>query len=46
MREVVRFYLPDVAIWRWPRAGGEYPIWMTCHGVAALMGWAAAHELS
>lgn len=46
MREVLRFYRPDIAIWRWPRSGGEYPTWMSYHGVAALMAWAAAHELS
>jgi transcriptional regulator with XRE-family HTH domain len=46
MRDVLRFYEPDVALWRWPRGGGEYPTWMTYHGVAALMGWAAAHEIA
>jgi transcriptional regulator with XRE-family HTH domain len=46
MRDVLQSYVADIAIWRWPLGGGEYPTWMTYHGVAALMGWAAAHELS
>ena len=45
MRDVLRCYLPSVGIWRWPRRGGEYPTWMTYHGVAALTAWAAGHQL-
>lgn len=45
MRDVMRFYVPDVGIWRWPRGGIEYPTWMTYHGLAALRAWATAHRL-
>jgi transcriptional regulator with XRE-family HTH domain len=46
MREVLRFYISDVAVWRWPTGGGVYPVWMTHHGVAALMAWVTSHEIS
>jgi transcriptional regulator with XRE-family HTH domain len=46
MREVLRFYSSEVAMWRWPRSGGPYPVWMTHHGVAALMAWVTSHEIS
>jgi transcriptional regulator with XRE-family HTH domain len=46
MREVLRFYVSDVAVWRWPTGGGAYPVWMTHHGVAALLAWATSHEIS
>jgi transcriptional regulator with XRE-family HTH domain len=46
MREVLRFYRSDVAVWRWPTSGGVYPVWMTYHGVAALMAWVTSHEIS
>jgi hypothetical protein len=46
VREVLRFYFSDVSVWRWPRGGGEYPVWMAHHGVAALKAWAMSHELS
>jgi transcriptional regulator with XRE-family HTH domain len=45
LRDVLRLYAPGEGIWRWPKGGGEYPTWMTYHGVAALTAWAAAHEL-
>jgi transcriptional regulator with XRE-family HTH domain len=46
MREVLRFFLSDLAVWRWPHSGGAYPVWMTHHGVAALKAWATSHEIS
>jgi transcriptional regulator with XRE-family HTH domain len=46
IREVLRFYFSDVGVWRWPRSGGTYPVWMTHHGVAALKAWATSHEIS
>jgi transcriptional regulator with XRE-family HTH domain len=45
MREMLRFY-SDVGLWRWPRSGGLYPVWMSHHGVAALSAWAMSHEIS
>jgi transcriptional regulator with XRE-family HTH domain len=46
IREVLRFYFSDVAVWRWPRSGGTYPVWMTHHGIAALKAWAMSHEIA
>jgi hypothetical protein len=46
IREVLRFYFSDVGVWRWPRSGGTYPVWMTHHGVAALKAWATSHEIA
>jgi hypothetical protein len=45
IREVLRYYFSDLAVWRWPRSGGAYPVWMTHHGIAALKAWAASHEI-
>jgi transcriptional regulator with XRE-family HTH domain len=45
LRDVLRFYVPEVGIWSWPRAGIEYPTWMTYHGVSALRAWGTAHLL-
>jgi len=46
LRALLSYYLPDAALWRWPRGGGMYPIWMTYHAVAALTAWAGSHEIS
>jgi transcriptional regulator with XRE-family HTH domain len=46
LRAVLSYYLPDAAVWRWPRSGGLYPTWMTYYAVAALMDWAASHQIS
>ena len=41
-REMLAYYVPDHALWRWPRGGGSFPVWMTYHSLAALMTWACA----
>jgi transcriptional regulator with XRE-family HTH domain len=41
-REMLAYYVPQTALWRWPRGGGSYPVWMTYHALAALMTWACA----
>lgn len=46
LRSVLSYYLPDAALWHWPRSGGMFPIWMSYHGVAALTAWAGSHEIS
>jgi transcriptional regulator with XRE-family HTH domain len=46
LRAVLSYYLPDAAIWRWPRSGGLYPVWMTYYAVAALTDWTGSHEIS
>ncbi len=45
LRETLSYYTPAVALWRWPRGGGSYPVWMTYHGLAALVAWAGAREI-
>jgi transcriptional regulator with XRE-family HTH domain len=44
-REMLSYYVPGTALWRWPRGGGSYPVWMTYHALAALMTWACAVPL-
>ncbi len=41
-REMLSYYVPQTALWRWPRGGGSFPVWMTYHALAALMTWACA----
>jgi transcriptional regulator with XRE-family HTH domain len=46
LRALLSYYRPDAALWRWPRAGGLCPAWMTYQGVAALTAWGACTEVS
>jgi transcriptional regulator with XRE-family HTH domain len=46
MREVLLFYSTELAMWRWPRGGRPFPVWMTHHGLTALMAWASSHEIA
>jgi transcriptional regulator with XRE-family HTH domain len=46
LRATNSYYMPDSSLWRWPRSGGLYPVWMTYHAVAALRSWAGSHEIS
>lgn len=39
-RETLRYYRPEARLWRWPTGGGQYPVWMTYQGIAALRSWA------
>ncbi|HZM31737.1 MAG TPA: helix-turn-helix domain-containing protein [Acidimicrobiales bacterium] len=39
-RETLRYYQPQARLWRWPTGGGQYPVWMTYQGIAALKSWA------
>jgi transcriptional regulator with XRE-family HTH domain len=45
LREMLSYYVPETCLWRWPRGGGSYPVWMTYHALAALMTWACAAEV-
>jgi transcriptional regulator with XRE-family HTH domain len=45
LREMLSYYVPATCLWRWPRGGGSYPVWMTYHALAALMTWACAAEV-
>jgi DNA-binding transcriptional regulator YiaG len=45
LREMLSYYVPETCLWRWPRGGGSYPVWMTYHALAALMSWACAIEV-
>lgn len=39
-RETLRYYRPEDRLWRWPTGGGQFPVWMTYQGIAALRSWA------
>jgi transcriptional regulator with XRE-family HTH domain len=43
-RETLRYYRPEARLWRWPTGGGQYPVWMTYQGIAALRSWALSHQ--
>jgi transcriptional regulator with XRE-family HTH domain len=46
LRATLSYYTPDAGLWRWPRSGGTYPVWMTYQALAALVAWAGSHEIS
>jgi hypothetical protein len=46
LREMLSYYAPSAGLWRWPRGGGAFPVWMTYHALAALMAWACAHQVT
>jgi transcriptional regulator with XRE-family HTH domain len=46
LRAMLSYYVPSAGLWRWPRAGGSYRVWMTYHALAALVAWAGSHEIT
>jgi transcriptional regulator with XRE-family HTH domain len=42
LRDTLAEYRPEAGLWRWPQAGGTYPVWMTYHALVALRAWALA----
>jgi hypothetical protein len=44
-RETLRYYRPEARLWRWPTGGGQYPVWMTYQGIAALRSWALSRQV-
>jgi transcriptional regulator with XRE-family HTH domain len=45
LRATLSHYNPEASLWRWPRHGGMFPVWMNWLGLAALAAWNGAREL-
>jgi transcriptional regulator with XRE-family HTH domain len=44
-QQTLAYYVPALGLWRWPSGGGQFPVWMTYQGIAALRSWGLAHVL-
>jgi transcriptional regulator with XRE-family HTH domain len=43
--QTLAYYVPALGMWRWPSSGGQFPVWMSYQGIAALRSWGLAHAL-
>jgi transcriptional regulator with XRE-family HTH domain len=43
--QTLAYYVPALGLWRWPSSGGQFPVWMSYQGIAALRSWGLAHAL-
>jgi transcriptional regulator with XRE-family HTH domain len=43
--QTLAYYVPTLGLWRWPSSGGQFPVWMSYQGIAALRSWGLAHAL-